>query len=184
MDMMNLYKLYEKNYNKNYYKTKEIIKDKNISSNVYVPSNVVELVYNLIEKFKIQNVKYQFDDSIDDIELSCSYCGEDIHSDDFYFKTIENQDGGNTLLTKLMIYCSSDCFNKVEEELPTLIKPIVVNFSDNSELKQKFYKNFMYKVLKENKEELMKKNVSVYNLDMKISKYDITPQEFKMIIGP
>jgi hypothetical protein len=182
MDIMKLHSLYDKDNKEDYYTLTEKIGSKNVD--IYVPSSVVNMIYQLVESSS-DNVKYSFNFHVDDIELSCSLCENEIHSDDFYFKTFEQYDeGSSSVSTKLVVYCSTDCFNKQVEEPVTHIKPLHFDLSDDSELKRRIYRNFMFKILKENKQQLMSKNVSVYNLEKKINDYLISPEEFKMEVGP
>lgn len=182
MDIKNLHDLYNKDNKEDYYILSETINRENID--IYIPSSVVNMIYELVESSS-DNVMYRFNDHVDDIELYCSWCHKEIHSDDFYFKTFEQSDKGKTsVTTKLAIYCSTECFNHQIEEPVMNIKPLQFDLSDDSELKRKIYRNFMFKILKENRQQLMSKNISVYDLEKKVNDYLISPEDFKITIGP
>lgn len=154
IDLMTIYNMHERDYEEDYY-TYNLKVGSNDFVEVYIPKQVVDIVYEQVRTQLSQNVEsFSFDGDFGEVELTCAYCRKIITSDDNIYKSYEQTQNevGNTINTELVLYCSSKCFNKVNEKVPSIAtQEVNYSFSSTNKLKEKTYQKFMLKVLKENK---------------------------------
>ena len=159
MDIMEIYNLYEVNYREEYYETRYKVDGE--FADVKIPAGVVNLIYKLVrEQLNKSSVSYSFHDdiesentNIDDVYMMCNKCNKLINSNDRIYKSYEQIKDNEKIKTEFVVYCSSNCFNKVKEKLPEIIENTdFENIGDNtsSDLMARAHINLMLKILREN----------------------------------
>jgi hypothetical protein len=152
MDIMKIYELYQENYNKSFYETIEMISP-DVSLAIKIPRETVNTIKTHVDDNKN---KYSFDsgyrfDNVEDINLFCSYCNKVIESDDNVLKSYEQHIDNKEVITNLMLYCSTDCFNNYNEKMPKLKEKYSHKHNMDQDIKKRIHLNFMIKALRENK---------------------------------
>jgi len=96
-----------------------------------------------------------------DVNLKCGYCEKAIHSYENVYKTYEKTENeiGDKQFNDLVLYCSSDCFNKTFEVLPEESNEVIKEESSYSffsfdKIRNKTHTNLMLKMISENKIDL------------------------------
>ena len=153
----------------------------------------MNLIYKLVrEQLNKPSVSYSFHEGIehesnDDIYVMCNQCNKLINSNDRIYKSYEQNKKNEKIKTEFVVYCSSNCFNKVKEKLPEIIvNTDFENIGDNtsSDLMARAHINLMLKILRENDLSLpLDKYNSKHEIERDILAGVISNKQFKKMIG-
>jgi hypothetical protein len=192
MDVMNIYDLHRLNYREEYYETRYKVDGEFVD--VKIPSGVVNLIYKLVrEQLNKSSASYNFNSGDqeniehDDVYVMCKQCNKLINSNDRIYKSYEQIKDNGKIRNEFVVYCSSNCFNKVEEKLPEITEDTKFeNIGDNtsSDLMSRAHINLMLKILRETDIDLPVDNYnSKYEIERDINKGIISNKKFKKIMG-
>ena len=191
MDIMEIYNLHEVNYREEYYETRYKVDGE--FADVKIPAGVVNLIYKLVrEQLNKSSASYSFHEGIehesnDEIYVMCNQCNKLINSNDRIYKSYEQIKKDGKIKTEFVVYCSSNCFNKVKEKLPEIIvNTDFENIGDNtsSDLMSRAHLNLMLKILRENDLSLpLDKYNSKHEIERDILAGVISNKQFKKMIG-
>lgn len=191
MDIMEIYNLHEINYRNEYYETTYKVDAEFVD--VKIPAGVVNLIYKLVkEQLNKSSVSYNFHEdnetiNSNDVYMMCNKCNKLINSNDRIYKSYEQIKDDEKIKTEFVVYCSSNCFNKVKEKLPEIMENTnFENIGDNtsSDLMSRAHLNLMLKILREND---ISSNSNKYNSKHEIERDVlagiISNKQFKKIMG-
>ena len=191
MDIMEIYNLHEVNYRQEYYETRYKVDGE--FADVKIPAGVVNLIYKLVrEQLNKSSASYSFHEGIehesnDEIYVMCNQCNKLINSNDRIYKSYEQIKKDGKIKTEFVVYCSSNCFNKVKEKLPEIIvNNDFENIGDNTsyDLMSRAHLNLMLKILRENDLSLpLDKYNSKHEIERDILAGVISNKQFKKMIG-
>jgi len=187
IDLMTIYNMHERDYEEEYY-TYNLKISRNEFAEVYIPKQIVDIVYEQVREQLAADVdSFSFDGDFGEVELTCAYCRKIITSDDNIYKSYEQTQNeiGNTINTELVLYCSSKCFNKVNEKVPSIASQEVnYSFSSKSKLREKACEKFMLRIVNENKLDLQKMGYkSKAQLQRDIMSGSVDLERFREMVG-